>query len=60
MPDNGMITVYHSIKKGKRLMVGINPELDISVTQNENGQCIIEGPNDALFHLAEKIIEARE
>lgn len=55
-----MITVYHSIKKGKRLMVGINPELDISVTQNENGQCIIEGPNDALFHLAEKIIEARE
>ena len=60
MQDNGMITVYHSIKKGKRSMIGINPELDISVTENENGQCIIEGPNDALFYLAEKIIEARE
>ena len=57
MPDNGMITVYHSIKKGKRSMIGINPELDISVTEDENGQCIIEGPNKSLIYLAEIILE---
>jgi hypothetical protein len=55
MPDNGMITVYHSIKKGKRSMIGINPELGITTTENENGQIIIEGPNENLLYLAEII-----
>jgi hypothetical protein len=56
MPDNGMITVYHSIKKGKRSMIGINPELGITTTENENGQIIIEGPNENLLYLAEIIM----
>ena len=56
MPDNGMITVYHSIKKGKRSMIGINPELGITTTENENGQIIIEGPNENLLYPAEIIM----
>ena len=56
MPDNGMITVYHSIKKCKRSMIGINPELGITTTENENGQIIIEGPNENLLYLAEIIM----
>jgi hypothetical protein len=51
-----MITVYHSIKKGKRSMIGINPELGITTTENENGQIIIEGPNENLLYLAEIIM----
>ena len=70
MPENGIslsglidmsdISICPSIDR-KRSMIGINPETGISVTENENGQCIIEGPNYALICLAKKIMdEVRE
>jgi hypothetical protein len=55
MPDN-RISVCPSIDH-KRSMIGINPELGITTTENENGQTIIEGSNESLTCLAEIILE---
>ena len=55
MPDN-RISVCPSIDH-KRSMIGINPELGITTTENENGQVIIEGSNESLTCLAEIILE---
>lgn len=54
MPDN-RISVCPSIDH-KRSMIGINPELGITTTENENGQIIIEGSNENLTCLAAIII----
>lgn len=50
------ITVCPSVDH-KRSMIGINPDLGITTTENENGQIIIEGPNKSLIYLAEIILE---
>ena len=50
------ITVCPSIDH-KRSMIVINPDLGITTTENENGQIIIEGPNESLIYLAEIILE---
>lgn len=55
MPDN-RISVCPSIDH-KRSMIGINPELGITTTENENCQTIIEGSNESLTCLAEIILE---
>jgi hypothetical protein len=55
MPDN-RISVCPSIDH-KRSMIGINPELGITTTENESGQIIIEGSNESLTCLAEIILE---
>ena len=55
MPDN-RISVCPSIDH-KRSMIGINPELGITTTENENGQTIIEGSNESLTCLAEIMLE---
>jgi hypothetical protein len=55
MPDN-RISVCPSIDH-KRSMIGINPVLGITTTENENGQVIIEGSNESLTCLAEIILE---
>ncbi len=55
MPDNG-IMVCPSVDH-KRSMIGINPEIGIIATTDENDLVILEGSNQDLLYLAEKILE---
>ena len=41
----------------KRAMRGINPEIGITATSDENDLVILEGSNQDLLYLAEKILE---
>ena len=61
MSNNGkiaaavMVTVASSKQPGRHIIC-LSPALGITATANDNGQIIIEGPNENLLYLAEIIM----